>query len=114
MHSNRFTDTPVHFVLSLAGALAAVLLALALVALADWFGFGQMQVIANGSGHVHVTTIDGKMFDILPGYALIIYPGMPTQTFMVKWDLGLLDLDRLAQVLPNWIDLHDGGNDLND
>ena len=86
--------------------------------LVDSFIFGPlgraMQAIANGSGHVEVTTIDGKMFNIPPGFALIIYPGMPPQTFMIKWDLGLLDLDRLAQVLPNWIELHDGGSDLND
>ena len=25
-----------------------------------------------------------------------------------------LDLNRLAQILPNWIDPHDGGNDLHD
>jgi hypothetical protein len=236
MHTKRFTDTPVHFVLSLAGALAAVLLALALVALApatsfaaskvgiaaqvrnqvsavtgadtrtlnlgndvfagdrirtgqasnaqlmfvdqtnltigaqsdlvldrfvfdpargagnvalsatqgalrfisgsqnpsayrietplatiairgtaaEWFGFGSQNVVVNVAGHVTATTPDGKTFDIPPGYALIIYPGMPPQTFMIKWELGLLDLDRLAQVLPNWIELHDGGIDLND
>jgi hypothetical protein len=82
--------------------------------LAYWFGFGAASMVANGDGHVSATTADGKTFDIPPGFALIILPGAPPQTHMVKWDLGLLDLDRLAQVLPQFLDLPDGGNDLND
>jgi hypothetical protein len=76
---------------------------------------GPVGYVANGFGQVDVTIKPaGPTIHIPPGYALVIIPGMPPKTYMIKWNLGLLDLNQWAQVLPKFLDLPDGGNDLND
>jgi hypothetical protein len=76
---------------------------------------GLFQYIVNGYGQVSVITrADGQMHDIPPGHALVILPGQPPQTYLINWDLGFFDLNQMAQTLPHFLDLPDGGNDLND
>jgi hypothetical protein len=86
--------------------------------LAYSFIFGGTQYIVNGFGHVTATLKPpGVMppIDIPPGFALVIFntPG-GAKYQMIKWQLGLLDLDRFAQVLPEGEDLRDSLNDLTD
>jgi hypothetical protein len=83
------------------------------------FIFGGWQYTVNGHGLVRVVPHEpGSLpIDIPPGYALVMAvppdPAYP-QGRLVKWELGLLDLDRLAQLLPQFVDLPDGIKDLTD
>jgi hypothetical protein len=83
------------------------------------FIFGGKQYIVNGYGHVTaVLKAPGNpVVDIPPGHALVLFiPVDPTNPnyLLIKWELGLLDLDRLAQVLPHFETLPDSGNSLID
>jgi hypothetical protein len=82
------------------------------------FIFGGMQYVVNGFGHVTaVLKPNNQSVDIPPGYALgLTIPADPAhpQGILIKWELGLLDLDRLAQLLPQFEDHPDGSHDLLD
>jgi hypothetical protein len=87
--------------------------------LAYSFIYGGMNYIVNGHGTVAVQPLmpGSPLINIPTGYALVL--AIPTdpahpQGFLVKWELGLLDLDRLAQLLPQFVDLPDGLTDLVD
>ncbi len=85
--------------------------------LAYSFIFGGMQYIVNGHGQVTaIIKATNTPVVIPPGYALVLaIPGTPGDTgHLVKWELGLLDLDRLAQLLPQFEDRPDGSIDLAD
>jgi hypothetical protein len=85
--------------------------------LAYSFIFGGMEYIVNGYGHVTAVLLNKQSIDIPPGYALVLpIPADPAhpQGTMIKWQLGLLDLDRLAQLLPQFEDQPDGLGDLTD
>jgi hypothetical protein len=87
--------------------------------LAYSFIYGGTQYVVNGYGHVTATVnATGQNIDIPPGQALVIVPPTPGNpkgsSFLVKWELGLLDVDRLAQLLPQFVDNPDSFADLGD
>lgn len=83
------------------------------------FIFGRWQYIVNGHGQVSAALKPRgiPVIDIPPGYVLALAipldPASP-QYRLMKWELGLLDLDRLAQLLPQFENLPDALNDLGD
>jgi hypothetical protein len=85
--------------------------------LAYAFMIDSMAYLVNGYGHVEATLkLPGNpVVTIPPGYALVltvpIDPANP-QGHLVKWELGLLDLDVLQQLLRIWEDQPDGGTTL--
>jgi hypothetical protein len=87
--------------------------------LAYTFVLPRMVYAVNGFGHVTATpNVPGSLpIDIPPGYAAVFFlppdPTMP-QYYLIKWDLGLLDLDRLAQILPEFVERADSRKDLID
>jgi hypothetical protein len=82
------------------------------------FIFGGYQYTVNGFGHVTaILKSTNQAIDIPPGYALVLaIPNDPAhpQGMLIKWELGLLDLDRLAQLLPQFEDHPDSLHDLVD
>jgi hypothetical protein len=86
--------------------------------LAYWYGFGNVEYFVNGYRETMVTLKPaGPTITVPPGYVLAVArPVDPTNPNFIlsKWDLGLLGVDQLAQVLPQFEDLPDGLNDLTD
>jgi hypothetical protein len=88
--------------------------------LAYSFIFGGTEYVVNGYGHVTATlnAPGSQTIVIPPGEALVILPPSPGnpngKSFLIKWELGLLDVDRLAQLLPQFPDKPDGFADLID
>jgi hypothetical protein len=86
--------------------------------LAYWIGYGNVNVVGNGHGLVSaILNPTGQVINIPQGYALVVLlPVDPTNPNfrLVKWDFGLLGVDQLAQLLPQFENLPDSLNDLMD